>query len=97
MNDKQQYIRLGVQEREILRAIARSPSCPLSSTQRLRFELMGLIEDRANGVCLTDRGRQVAERPVESPPPPLTSQELHRTAPRDKRGRRLGRQRRSPF
>lgn len=96
MNENQQA-RLGTQEHEILRAIARSPSFPLSSTQRLRFEMLGLIEDRANGVCLTDRGRKIADSMPQSVPPTETLEELHRDLRRDKRGRRLGRQRRSPF
>ena len=66
--------------------------------QRLRFEMLGLIEDRAKGVCLTERGREVAQAPVPSPPRPLqTAKDIHRRAPRDKRGRRLGHQRHSPF
>jgi hypothetical protein len=96
MNERQ-HTRLGSQEHEILRAIARSSSFPLSSTQRLRFELLGLIEDRADGVTLTDRGRKLAELPFEPAPSPKTLEEFHRNTPRDKRGRRLGRHRRSPF
>jgi hypothetical protein len=95
MNSK--LSRLGAQEHEILRAIAKSASVPLSSTQRLRFEMLGLIEDRADGVCLTERGRKVANGSIDASPPPPTTQDLHRTSPRDKRGRRLGHQRRSPF
>ena len=99
MNERKRELQLSVQEHEILRAIARSPSPPpaLSSMQRLRFEMLGLIEDRANGVCLTERGREVARAPVRTPPPPPTTQDAHRRAPRDKRGRRLGHQRQSPF
>lgn len=95
--NRKNVVQLGVQEHEILRAIAKSPSLPLSSTQRLRFEMLGLIEDRADGVCLTDRGRKLAQEPVPSPPPPQAAQDIHRAAPRDKRGRRLGHQRHSPF
>ncbi len=70
----------------------------LSSTQRLRFEMLGLIEDRADGVCLTERGRARAAEPVDVPPPPLGSNaDADRDAPRDSRGRRLGLRRRSPF
>lgn len=93
----EKHARLGAQEHEILRAIAKSPSFPLSSTQRLRFEMLGLIEDRANGVRLTEHGRKLAHEQPEAPPPPQTMQEIHEGLPRDKRGRRLGRQRRSPF
>ena len=98
MNSKS--IPLGMQEHEILRAIARSAASrasavPLSSTQRLRFEMLGLIEDRADGIRLTERGRAVAAAPVEKPQAPGEPQ--HGPPPRDRRGRRLGLRRRSPF
>jgi len=91
---------LGTQEHEILRAIARaaataSPAVPLSSTQRLRFEMLGLIEDRADGIRLTERGRTIAASTGASQAPRELQQ--HAAAPRDRRGRRLGLRRRSPF
>jgi len=91
-------ISLGAQEHEILRAIARATATavPLSSTQRLRFEMLGLIEDRADGIRLTERGRAIAAEPSEAPPAPRDLQQ-HASAPRDRRGRRLGLRRRSPF
>lgn len=97
MNNKS--IPLGAQEREILRSIAKSgtaaaPAVPLSSTQRLRFEMLGLIEDRADGVRLTERGRAVAAAPGE---PAEAARERPHSPPRDRRGRRLGLRRRSPF
>ena len=99
MNGRKRELQLSAQEHEILRAIARSPapSRPLSSMQRLRFEMLGLIEDRAKGVRLTERGREVALGPVRATPPAPASEEIHRRASRDKRGRRLGHQRQSPF
>jgi len=92
---------LGAQEREILQAIARTASrsaaaVPLSSTQRLRFEMLGLIEDRADGIRLTERGRAIAAAPIEASQAPRDLQQ-HAAAPRDRRGRRLGLRRRSPF
>ena len=92
-------IPLGTQEHEILRAIARSAASaasavPMSSTQRLRFEMLGLIEDRADGIRLTERGRAIAAAPSEAPSAPRDPQH---TPPRDRRGRRLGLRRRSPF
>jgi hypothetical protein len=91
---------LGAQEHEILRAIARTATAsalavPLSSTQRLRFEMLGLIEDRADGIRLTERGRAIAAAPSEAPQAPTDPR--HASAPRDRRGRRLGLRRRSPF
>ena len=99
MNGRKRELQLSVQEHEILRAIAASSSSiqPLSSMQRLRFEMLGLIEDRAKGVRLTERGREVAQAPIRATPPPPTADESHRRASRDKRGRRLGHQRQSPF
>ena len=91
---------LGTQEHEILRAIARSTAAvavPLSSTQRLRFEMLGLIEDRADGIRLTERGRATAAAPSETPQASPKDVQQHATAPRDRRGRRLGLRRRSPF
>ena len=71
---------------------------PLSSTQRLRFEMLGLIEDRADGICLTELGRALAAEPLKAPPSTQTSSaDADRDAPRDSRGRRLGLRRRSPF
>ena len=93
-------IPLGAQEHEILRAIARTATAalpvPLSSTQRLRFEMLGLIEDRADGIRLTERGRAIAAAPSETSQTPRDLQQ-HASAPRDRRGRRLGLRRRSPF
>ena len=99
MNGRKRELQLSVQEHEILRAIAASssPTPPLSSMQRLRFEMLGLIEDRAKGVRLTERGREVAQAPIRATPPPPSADETHRRASRDKRGRRLGHQRQSPF
>lgn len=100
---KSKHLHLAPQEHELLHALAKVPSIrkspiPLSSTQRLRFELLGLIEDRADGVCLTERGRALAAEPLEAPPPaPDSNAEADRDAPRDSRGRRLGLRRRSPF
>jgi hypothetical protein len=94
---KRKNVQLSTQEHELLRALARSPSFPLSSTQRLRFEMFGLIEDRAEGVSFTEQGYRLALQPVPSPPPAQTAQDSHRTAQRDKRGRRLGHQRHTPF
>jgi hypothetical protein len=101
------HLPLGAQEYEILRAIARAatksaPTVPLSSTQRLRFEMLGLIEDRADGVRLTERGRAAASAPTTGPTTGANEasasvRDLQHAPPRDRRGRRLGLRRRSPF
>ena len=95
-------IPLGTQELEILRAIARTATTaalavPLSSTQRLRFEMLGLIEDRADGIRLTERGRAIAAAPSETSQAAPKDLPQNAAAPRDRRGRRLGLRRRSPF
>jgi hypothetical protein len=99
MNGRKRELQLSAQEHEILRAVASAPSSPppISSMQRLRFEMLGLIEDRAKGVRLTERGREVAHGPFRATPPPPAAEDMHRRASRDKRGRRLGHQRQSPF
>jgi hypothetical protein len=51
----------------------------------------------ANGVWLTESGRRLACAPAPTPAPNQTLQEMHRNAARDKRGRRLGHQRHTPF
>jgi hypothetical protein len=98
MNNK--TVPLGAQEHAILRAIARTASAgspvELSSTQRLRFEMLGLIEDRADGVRLTERGRKAAAAPAETSAT-QAKRELPNSPPLDRRGRRLGLRRRSPF
>lgn len=99
MSSKNVAIALGAQEYEILRAIARgtgetTSASRLTSMQRLRFEMLGLIEDRADGVRLTARGKSMAATPER--PAALASEEAQAT-PRDRRGRRLGLRRRSPF
>jgi hypothetical protein len=100
---KWKQLHLATQEHELLHALAKPPSAgdspvALSSTQRLRFEMLGLIEDRADGVCLTERGRALAAEPLEALPSTHTdSADADRDAPRDSRGRRLGLRRRSPF
>ena len=84
MNGRKRELQLSAQEYEVLRAIAMSPSSPppLSSMQRLRFEMLGLIEDRAKGVRLTERGREVAQAPVRATPPPPAAEDIHRRTSR---------------
>jgi hypothetical protein len=50
-------MRLGWNEIEILKALAREESPTVSSSQRLRLELMGLVIDSAKGLMLTPAGR----------------------------------------
>ncbi len=88
---------LGAQEHALLRRIAQGGrgAAVLSSTQRLRFELLRLIEDRADGLRLTARGKALASL---APEPAAEARDIQPSdPPRDRRGRRLGLRRRSPF
>ena len=60
-------MRLGWNEIEILKALAREDSPTVSSSQRLRLELMGLVIDSAKGLVLTPAGRHEARtaKPTE--------------------------------
>ena len=60
-------MRLGWSEIEVLKALAREESPPVSSSQRLRLELMGLVIDSAKGLVLTPAGRHEARtaKPTE--------------------------------
>ena len=60
-------MRLGWNEIEILKALAREDSPTVSSSQRLRLELMGLVIDSAKGLMLTPAGRHQARtaKPTE--------------------------------
>ena len=53
-------MRLGRIEIELLQALARDESPKVSSPQRLRLELMGLVTDSAAGLVLTQAGRAAA-------------------------------------
>ena len=53
-------MRLGWNEIELLKALARDDSPPVSSSQRLRLELLGLVVDSAQGLRLTPAGRYAA-------------------------------------
>ena len=53
-------MRLGWNEIELLKALARDDSPAVASSQRLRLELLGLVVDSAKGLRLTSAGRHTA-------------------------------------
>ena len=53
-------MRLGWNEIELLKALARDDSPTVSSSQRLRLELLGLVVDSAKGLMLTSAGHHAA-------------------------------------
>jgi hypothetical protein len=78
----------------VLCALAAKRPVRLTSTHRLRLEMLGLITDGAAGITLTDLGRRCARQPIagdEQPPAPVSDPE------RDKLGRRKANRRLSPF
>ena len=52
--------RLSRQEMLILKALAAKQSVPVSSTQRLRLELLGLVRDGPKGLAITPLGARLA-------------------------------------
>ena len=60
-------MRLGWTEIEILKALAREDSPTVSSSQRLRLEMMGLVVDSAKGLMLTPAGRHEARTAKPTP------------------------------
>jgi hypothetical protein len=88
-------LRLSDHERDILRKLANGEAVSVSSHQRLRLELAGLIRDGARGIVLTIEGRGLARQAptanADRGPAPQAK------VARDGRGRRLPFQRRSVF
>ena len=94
---KRHSIELSAQEYKILRGLAKTPFFPTHSTQRLRFEMLGLAKDRPDGLWLTARGRWLASKPAPTAPLDKTLHEVSPGAARDTRGRKLPLRRHSPF
>jgi len=88
-------LKLSDPEIEILRKLVNGEAVSISSQQRIRFELAGIIREGPGGIVVTLTGRSLArEKPTEAtardaPPEVKVS--------RDSRGRRKPLQRRSIF
>ncbi len=87
-------LKLSDLEVEILRKLANGEAVSISSQQRVRLELAGMIREGAKGIVVTLTGRGLArERPAEA----TASDAPNVNVSRDRRGRRMPFQRRSIF
>jgi hypothetical protein len=91
----QPQLKLSGPEIEILRKLVNGEAVSLSSQQRVRLELAGMIREGAGGIAVTLAGRGLARDipagPTASDPAPEVK------VSRDRRGRRMPFQRRSIF
>ena len=83
-------VKLSDLEIEMLPKLVNGEAVALSSQQRVRLELAGMIRDDANGIVVTLTGRGLAR---ETWADATASHEIKR----DRRGRRMPFQRRSVF
>jgi hypothetical protein len=60
-------MRLGATEIEILQSLARDEAPKVSSPQRLRLEMLGLVNDTTKGLALTAAGQRAAQDAVPTP------------------------------
>jgi len=77
-------------ELQLLQALANGRQPPVTSSHRMRLELLGLVRDGPSGLQLTAEGqRRAQEKPTVAvvPEKPAPSPETD-TTPRDARGRR---------
>ena len=87
-------LKLSDLEIELLRKLVNGEAVSISSQQRVRLELAGMIREGAKGIVVTLTGRSIArERRVVS----TASDAAPVTASRDRRGRRMPFQRKSIF
>jgi hypothetical protein len=88
-------LKLSDLEIKLLRKLVNGESVSLSSQQRVRLELAGMIREGANGIAVTLTGRSLAR---EQPGAATASDAaLGVKVSRDKRGRRMPFQRKSIF
>ena len=86
-------LKLSDLEVEILRKLANGEAVSISSQQRVRLELAGMIREGAKGIVVTLTGRSLAR---EKPPEATASDAaIGVKVSRDRRGRRMPLQRRS--
>jgi hypothetical protein len=88
-------LKLSDLEIELLRKLVNGEAVSISSQQRVRLELAGMIREGANGIAVTLTGRSL---PLEQPGAATASDgALGVRVSRDKRGRRMPFQRKSIF
>jgi hypothetical protein len=88
-------LKLSDPEIELVRKLVNGEAVSISSQQRVRLELAGMIKEGAKGIVVTPTARSLARaRPVEA-----TARGAARdiNVSRDSRGRRMPFQRRSIF
>jgi hypothetical protein len=88
-------VKLSDLEIEILRKLVNGEAVSISSPQRIRLELAGMIREGAWGIVVTVTGRGLArQKPVST----TVADNLRDTnVARDRRGRRMPSRRRSIF
>ena len=88
-------IKLSDLEIELLRKLVNGEAVSISSQQRVRLELAGMVREGPNGIVVTLTGRSLArEKPHEAT---ASGAALGIKVSRDKRGRRMPFQRKSIF
>jgi hypothetical protein len=88
-------LKLSDLEIELLRKLVNGEAVSISSQQRVRLELAGMIREGPNGLAVTPIGRGLArERPAEAT---ASGAALGVRVLRDRRGRRMPFQRKSIF
>ena len=88
-------LKLSDPEIELVRKLVNGEAVSISSQQRVRLELAGMIKEGAKGNVVTPTGRSVAHaKPVETT---VSGAARDINVSRDSRGRRMPRQRRSIF
>jgi hypothetical protein len=89
------HLKLSELEVEILRKLVNGEAVSISSQQRVRLELAGMIREKAAGITVTLAGRSFAGQKPEMVP--VTDGVSDVKVARDRRGRRRPFQRRSVF
>jgi hypothetical protein len=82
-------------EIEILRKLLNGEAVSISSQQRVRFELAGMIREGAQGIVVTSTGRNLALKKAANATASDAASDVK--VPRDSRGRRMPLQRKSIF
>lgn len=88
-------LKLSELELEILRKLVNGETVLVSSQQRVRLELAGMIREGAAGIAVTLAGKNLARQEPDSAP--ANEPALDTKVTRDRRGRRLPLRRESIF
>ena len=88
-------VKLSDLEIEMLRKLVDGEAVSISSQQRVRLELAGMIREGAEGIVVTLTGRSLARKKPANGTASDTAPDVK--VPRDSRGRRMPFQRKSIF